>query len=69
MKKKLLVFGVNSFLGKNIINYLSESCDIRGTYFKSKPNFKLKKKIKFFKLDLKKKDFLKVWSLKNISQI
>ena len=55
MKKKLLVFGVNSFLGKNIINCLSESCDIRGTYFKSKPNFKLKKKIKFFKLYLKKK--------------
>tara|TARA_B100001121_G_scaffold308497_1_gene332622 strand:+ start:2362 stop:3255 length:894 start_codon:yes stop_codon:yes gene_type:complete len=64
MKKKLLVFGVNSFLGKNIINCLSESCDIRGTYFKSKPNFKLKKKIKFLKFDLKKKNFFKSIELK-----
>lgn len=64
MKKKLLVFGINSFLGKNIINYLSESYEICGTYFKSKPNFKLKKKIKFLKLDLRKKDFFKNKELK-----
>ena len=40
MKKKLLVFGINSFLGKNIVNYLSATYDICGTYFNLKPNFK-----------------------------
>ena len=59
MKKKLLVFGINSFLGKNIINCLSTTYDICGTYFKSKPNFKSLKKIKLLKVDLTKKESFK----------
>lgn len=59
MKKKLLVFGINSFLGKNIVNCLSASYDICGTYFKSKPNFESHKKIKLLKFDLTKKECFK----------
>ena len=59
MKKKLLVFGINSFLGKNIVNCLSATYDICGTYFKSKPNLKSFKKIKLLKVDLTKKEYFK----------
>lgn len=59
MKKKLLVFGINSFLGKNIVNYLSATYEICGTYFNLKPNFKSYKKIKLLKVDLTKKEYFK----------
>jgi dTDP-4-dehydrorhamnose reductase len=57
MKKKILVFGISSFLGKNIINFLSPTHEIHGTYFKSRPNFK--KKIKIKKVDLSERNFFK----------
>ena len=57
MKKKILIFGINSFLGKNVVNVLSKSFDIYGTYFNSKPYFNMKKKPKILKTDLTKRDF------------
>lgn len=57
--KKILITGSNSFVGNEIIKYLSNyNYNIIGTYRKNKINFK-SKKIKLIKLDLKKKINLK----------
>jgi len=54
-KNKILITGSNSFIGNEIIKYLSKyNYNIIGTYRKSKKKFK-HKKINLIKLDLNKK--------------
>ena len=54
-KNKILITGSNSFIGNEIVKYLSKyNYNIIGTYRKSKKKFK-SKKINLIKLDLNKK--------------
>ena len=54
-KNKILITGSNSFIGNEIVKYLSKyNYNIIGTYRKSKKKFK-RKKINLIKLDLNKK--------------
>jgi len=58
-KNKLLITGSNSFVGSEIIKYLSKyNYNIIGTYRKNKKKL-ISKKIKQVKLDLNKKIFFK----------
>ena len=55
MKNRILITGSNSFVGREIINYLSKyNYNLIATYRKNKNEFK-SKKVKLVKFDLKKK--------------
>ena len=55
MKNRILITGSNSFVGSEIINYLSKyNYNLIATYRKNKNEFK-SKKVKLVKFDLKKK--------------
>jgi len=55
MKNRILITGSNSFIGSEIINYLSKyNYNLIATYRKNKNEFK-SKKVKLVKFDLKKK--------------
>jgi len=55
MKNRILITGSNSFIGREIINYLSKyNYNLIATYRKNKNEFK-SKKVKLVKFDLKKK--------------
>ncbi len=58
MKNRILITGSNSFIGSEIINYLSKyNYNLIATYRKNKNEFK-SKKVKLVKFDLKKKSNL-----------
>jgi len=58
MKNRILITGSNSFVGREIINYLSKyNYNLIATYRKNKNEFK-SKKVKLVKFDLKKKSNL-----------
>ena len=58
MKNRILITGSNSFVGSEIINYLSKyNYNLIATYRKNKNEFK-SKKVKLVKFDLKKKSNL-----------
>jgi len=54
MKLNLLIFGVSGLLGNNVAKVLSKKYNILGTYFRNKPNFDKKVRIKLIKIDLSK---------------
>ena len=58
MKNRILITGSNSYIGSEIINYLSKyNYNLIATYRKNKNEFK-SKKVKLVKFDLKKKSNL-----------
>ena len=45
-KKKIVIVGVSGLLGRSLFNIIGKKKNILGTYFKNKPNLKIKKLLK-----------------------
>ena len=54
-KTNILVTGASGYVGKNLINFLSNNKNFNIFALQNKKNYKNHKNIKFFKIDLTKK--------------
>ena len=59
-KTNILVTGASGYVGKNLVNLLSENKNFNIFALQNKKNYKDQKNIKFFKIDLTKKKIGKI---------